>query len=510
MVTGMGTDAIRETVDSCAMPSPGWLSSPLFGYTPKQEKVACVLSGGGSRASFQLGALDYLYRNDPEFTPSIFVGASAGAILAAGLAQDADRQAQHDFNTRVRAIWLDLREPDEMFTPRPWLVRAQTEAPGWMEMITPPPTVPDPAPRAFPRLPFLRANSPATPSPAPAAKPGPLELALQPDEEVEHQWSLGTLAQLFSNVGKLPRIGNDLLSIHQGMEKTKSMYRPGPVLLRLLDPEVFDPAKVRYAGTTLRIAMVGLESGSLRFMTENGALLDRQGRVFDAGPHPVATGVLASCSIPAVFRPVPLGAETYVDGGVRENLPAQFAIEDMAADRTYVISSNGQGLPARQSMRDADLFAIVMRSTEILIDETARDELAYSVGTDAIVIQPELDVHGAMAVHPGLISISIDYGWFRAAEAVLKLDGTHVLLHRRITRLRMRCLQFEKQLLADPTDTSVAESLAELKYALRDSVRECDDRSLPDGAELWWSSFERHTEAPTMDPPWLIEAESAD
>ncbi len=503
MVTGMSALASLETVDYWPMPSSGWLSSPLFGHTPKQEKVACVLSGGGSRASFQLGALDYLYSNDAQFTPNIFVGASAGAILAAGLSQSNDRQAQHGFTERARDIWCALRDPDEMFTPRPWLVRAQTEAPGWLEMMTPRPPASDPTPRAFPRLPFLRANSPATPSPAPVTKLGPLELALQPDEDREHEWSLGTLAQLFSNVGKLPRIGNDLLSIHQGMERTKSMYRPGPVLLRLLDPEVFDQAKVRCAGTTLRIAMVGLESGALRFMTENGALLDRHGRVFDAGPHPLATGVLASCSIPAVFRPVPLGAETYVDGGVRENLPAQFAIEDMGADRTYLISSKGLGIPARQSMRDADLFAIVMRSTEILVDETARDELEYAARTDAIVIQPELDVHGAMTVHPGLIAISIDYGWLRAAEAVLKLDETHVLRHRRITRLRMRCLQFEEEFLGDPKNASVAERLADLKYALRDAVRECDRRVLPDDAELWWSSFERHVNPPTMLPPWL-------
>ncbi len=258
------------------------------------------------------------------------------------------------------------------------------------------------------------------------------------------------------------------------------------------------------------MAMVGLESGALRFMTENGALLDRHGRVFDAGPHPLATGVLASCSIPAVFRPVPLGAETYVDGGVRENLPAEFAIEDMGADRTYVISSKGLGLPARPSMREADLFAIVMRSTEILIDETARDELKYAARTDAIVIQPELDVHGAMSVHPGLIAISIDYGWFRAAEAVLKLDETHVVRHRRITRLRMRCLQFEERLLTHPEDTSVVERLADTKFAVRDAVRECDERVLPDGAEHWWSSYESHIDTITAAPPWLTVDGSTD
>lgn len=499
----MHSVAVAQTVDSTDMPSNGWFTSSRFGHTAKQGGVACVLSGGGSRASFQLGALDYLYHHDPQFNPSIFVGASAGSILAAGLAQDSDWLSQHLFVRQAMDIWRALRHPEEMFTPRPWLVRAQAEAPGWLEFMTPRVTPPTPAPRAFPRLPFMRANGPASPSSVPAPLLGPMELALTPDVDVEPEWSLGTLAQLFSNVGKLPRIGNDLLSIHQGMERTKSMYRPGPVLLKLLDPKVFDPAKVREAGTTLRIAMVALESGALRFMTENGAIVDRQGRVFDAGPHPLATGVLASCSIPAVFRPVPLGAETYVDGGVRENLPAQLAIEDLSAERTYVISSKALNVPARQSMRDADLFAIVMRSTEILIDEAARDELQYAARSGAIVIQPELDVHGAMSVAPALIAISMDYGWLRAAEAVLLLDEEQVSRHLRIIILRVRSVGLEEHLLSHPEDTATLTSLSDTKIELRDAVRECDERALPHGANQWWSSFENHAEPPATPPPWL-------
>ena len=79
------------------MPHSSWLHNPLTSHARRQPRVACVLSGGGSRASFQLGALDYLYRHDPGFTPSIFVGASAGAILASGLAQYSDHDDQHRF-----------------------------------------------------------------------------------------------------------------------------------------------------------------------------------------------------------------------------------------------------------------------------------------------------------------------------------------------------------------------------------------------------------------------------
>ena len=489
------------------MPHSGWLPSPLHGLVPKPPVVACVLAGGGSRASFQLGALAYLYRNDPEFSPSVLVGASAGAILAAGLAQDSDRNAQQDFVESVSKIWRGLRTQDEMFTPRPWLVRAQAEAPGWLDIVNQSSPAPHPASRTFPKIPFMRDNSPSPHPSPPTTHLGPLELALQPDEELQPaEWSLGTLAQLFSNVGKLPRIGSDLLAIHQGMERTKSLYRPGPVLMELLDPAVFDPARVRDAGTTLRIGMVALESGALRFMREDGALVDRTGELFSRGPHPLATGVLASCSIPAVFRPVPLGTETYVDGGVRENLPAQLAIEHLGADRTYVISSKGINVPARQSMRDADLFAIIMRSTEILIDEAGRDELEYAERTDATVIQPELDVHDAMSVDPGLIAINIDYGWMRAAESVLQLDVDDVRRHRRIVALRMRCLRLEERLLSQPGEKETEKTLSRAKFEMRDAVASCDPRALPDGAELWWSSFERHADVPDFAPPWIPES----
>ncbi len=487
------------------MPHSGWLTAPRLGRGHKTPSVSCVLSGGGSRASFQLGALDYLYRNDPEFIPTIFVGASAGAILAAGLAQSSDRDAQHAFTTSVITIWRGLRDSAEMFTPRPWLVRAQEEAPGWLGLVSPPTHTAEAAPRTFPKLSFLRTPGPPLPAPALPSSVGPLELALQPDEELQPEWSLGTLAQLFSNVGKLPRIGGDLLAIHQGMERTKSMYRPGPVLLQLLDPEVFSPARVREAGTTLRIAMVALESGELRFMREDGALVDRTDAMFDAGPHPLSTGVLASCSIPAVFRPVPLGTETYVDGGVRDNLPVQMAMEHLGAAKTYLISSKGIGVPTRQSMRDADLFAIVMRSTEILIDEAGRDELEYAAATGATVIQPELDVHDAMTVDPGLIGINIDYGWLRAAEQHLELTAQDVLRHRRIIALRVRCLRIEREFLEFGGTDDVIETLSRAKAEMRDAVASCDARALPEGAERWWSSFEQHAVDPAVDPPWNLD-----
>lgn len=480
----------------------GRFTIPFLTQDHREETVACVLSGGGSRASFQLGALGYLYRHDESFNPTVFVGTSAGSIVASVLAQDAHREAQLDYLRRLTALWSDLATPDDMFTPRPWYERLQEEGPGWLTMVNPP--RPAPKPRT-PLLPFLRQPDQSTgPDDTSDATKSPLELALMPDEEVRSEWSLAALSGLAGNVGRLPRIGSDLNTIWQGLERTRSLYRPGPMLGRLLEPATFDPARVRLSGATLRIAMVALESGELRYMTEAGSFVDRQNRPLGDTAHDLAVGVLASCSIPAVFRPVPIGDETYVDGGARENLPAELALDHLGVDRTYVISSQSLGVQRRASMANADLFTVVMRSTEILIDEAGRDELAYAEASGATVIYPELGVHDAMVVHPGLIAINMAYGWFRAAEQHLGMDDGAVAQHRHIIDLRIRILDLEQRFLdlEAPTGRDLM-VLRSAKVELRDAVRGAHTTPLPDGAEHWWTQWERHPEPPTMQPPWM-------
>lgn len=466
--------------------------------------MACVLSGGGSRASFQLGALAWLYEHDPKFRPTIFVGTSAGAILAAALAQGGNAQEQQAYAELLRDIWLGMTRSEDMFMPRPWMARAKQEMPLWLQIVDPPEQVEPPTRSFAARLPFRRRPEHSAASPASPPSPiDPLELALTPDEDLHAEWSLADLATIMGHLGSLPRIGTDLATIRLGMEQTRSMYRPGPMLARLLDKEVFDGDRVAASGNTMRIAMVSLESGQLHYMREDGRIVDRTDRLIDDRPHNLATGVLASCSIPAVFRPVPLGRDTYVDGGARENLPAELAIGQFRSERTYVISSQSTGVSARQSMADADLFTVVTRSMEILIDEATRDELAYAHSAGAIVIDPEVDVHEAMTVHPGLIRINMDYGWMRAAEEVLGLGTAQEARTSRITVLRMQSLQLEQQ-ISDGADTaSIGARLAGAKGELRRLVDASPPEALPAGADEWWRSFEYHPEEPTFEKSWL-------
>lgn len=479
------------------MARTGWLGLQLPRFAPRPRSVAVVLSGGGSRASFQIGALRYLYAHDPEFEPTIFAGSSAGAILAAGLSQYTAAEDQRQFLNQVDRIWSNMRQSSDMFTPRPWMARLQAQAPSWLELVTSKPE------RNRPLLHFMRSTpEPASPS-SPISPPDPLELALMPDEDYQPEWSLGVVSQLAGQLGQLPRLGSDLASIRQGLERTRSMYRPGPMLRELLDPEVFDPAKVAAADTQLRVAMVGLESGDLRYMRGDGIIVDRDDNPIDQEQHHLTTGVLASCSIPGVFRAVPLGDETYIDGGAREALPAELAVGRLGPDRTYVIASNTTGLRPRGSMADADIFSVLMRSTEILIDEVARDEVAYAHSAGAVVIQPHLNVHDAMTVRRGLIRINGDYGFSRAAVALKEVEAEEGEIIEEVYSTRLRVYRLERESLANPTDLRTQLRLASAKRDLKEVVGKAPAELLPADAPQWWEDWELHAREVPEEPFWL-------
>lgn len=477
----------------------GWFGLPFFDSQTEPSTTACVLSGGGARASFQIGALDYLYANDPGFAPTIFVGASAGAILAAGLAQYPTRQEQIGFLKRVDELWCSMTGPEDMFTPRPWLSRLLAEAPAWLELVGQG-AKPADAPSRSSWLPLRRRRPepPGTETPE-----DPVEEALTPDEELQSDFSLGLMAQLAGALGRLPKLGSDLMAVKAGMEQSRSLYRPGPVLAKLLHPDVFDPDRVSASGMQLRMAMVALETGELHFMREDGALVNREDREIDAGPHNLTRGVLASCAIPGVFRPVPVGAETYVDGGARENLPAEMAIGHLQVGRTYVVSSQTDGVPRKQSMAQADIFQVVMRATEILMDESGRDETAYALSAGAVVIAPDIEVHEAMTVHPGLIRIHRDHGWSRAAAVVEGIDAAEQQRLSRVTALRMRCLRREEAWLDDLTNRRALLELQSAKLELRDAMARCQKNLLPEGVDQCWARFEEHPRNPGVEPRWL-------
>ena len=179
--------------------------------------VGLVLGGAGSRGDFQVGAARLLY--DRGIRWSVITGASGGAIVALKLAEGPDAVLD------AERLFLSLRSNDEIFTLKPWLGGVGEEA-------------------------------------------ARLERAADDIGE------LLLLDALLPGV-LIGLVGGEVVrgvDIYQRAVVDSSAYDAAP-LQRLLRANI-DLAAVASSGIKLRIAVVGLESGELRYVAEDGRFLD--------------------------------------------------------------------------------------------------------------------------------------------------------------------------------------------------------------------------------------------
>ncbi|MFC7403698.1 patatin-like phospholipase family protein [Georgenia alba] len=505
----------------------------------RRQTTGLVLSGGGARSDFQIGALRYLY-DRVGITPQVIVGTSAGSILASVLAQSEDPDEQRRSLATLERLWGEMRTSSDMFTPYEWFDRLRRRGPEWMAVLQKRQQRQNPLGRTFARAATTstapRAQGTTRPAgPRPAAGPfapgGPLDPAVVrdrlrtmaanrpwPPAREDHGETGGTVGvvEFLAALREVGRARPDLELILRGAEREKAMYRPGPLVERLVEPEVFDAARVASSGVTLRIAVVALESGELRYVTEDGHLVDRANRPLGGAAVDLVDAVRASCAIPAVFRPVPLGEETYVDGGVRETLPAEIATDHLRVDRCYAVVASPPGVPYEDGYAEKDMLSVVLRATAgIMADEGLRDEVEKARRDGAVVIAPELNLHDLLTVDPGLTAISMDYGYLRAAEAVRGATTAQAQLTRDVIRLRRQIWQLEESLLAElatpaepgaPVSSAPSQpdlsDLAVLKRRLRDLVEHLPADRRPPEAGRWWLTFERHAFDVAVTPGW--------
>lgn len=485
--------------------------------------VGLVLSGGGSRASFQLGALRYLY-DEAGITPRVVAGASVGSVLGSVLAQYPDHAGQRAALARLEEIWRGLRESADIFTEQEWFARLRDQGSTLMETIS---ELEERHQRR--RRPFSWRPLREGPLASIAAAADAVDAA---EERPGLPFASLDVVDLVTAIKYLARHRPDLETIIRGAGQEQSLYRLGPVLERVLDPAVFAPDRLVASGVTLRVAVVGLESGELRYVTEDGRLLDRDGvPVPRAGRVDLVSAIRASCAIPGVFAPVRLGDEHYVDGGVREVLPAEAILGRGHVERCFAVLASAPGVAREESYANRDLLSIVLRSTMgIMGDEVVREEAARARAAGAVVIAPEIDVHDAMVVDPGLTAIAMDYGWSRAAQAHRGADAAQSRAVREVIELRRRIWAWEvalhgpetsaerasaiEALQTLPTDNPARdilgggegpnpEGLARLKRELRDLVAHAPARLLPPGADTWWRTWEQHPFPLPDDVAWV-------
>lgn len=462
-----------------------WKSLGLFPQSAGRPGL--VLSGGGSRASFHIGALRYLY-DHAGIAPSCFVGTSAGSMVAALLAQYADREEQRSALEDFADAWFAMDDSSDMFSERKWFRQLVDRAP---------------------QLRGLLNSDVAPPAREPHEDPDP-----DLDEPLDAAgWTPSMVLRLVGALPSLRRAGNDLPGIARGFERSRAMYRPGPAVDAVA--ELFDEQRVRDSGNILRLALVQLDDGELYFQTETGGFVDRTNASVDYPTEPLLAGIQASCSIPGVLAPARLAGRDWVDGGVRENLPAEMALGRLHMTDAWVISVMPEQLPRENS---PDMISVMMRSAAIMQNEGLRDELAYARAAGARIIEPELDIHDTSTVVPGLIRLNCDYGWVRAREVHQNSSKGTIERHREIFDLRATTFALESELLGIPAVVPLGQvppdpdpyrgvtdprhnELALMKYRIIELVAQCEPGELPPGGDDWGRGWEYHRTA-TPPAPW--------
>ena len=414
-----------------------------------RQPVAVAVSGGGSQGSFETGALRYLY-DELNVRPSIICGSSVGAVIAAKLAEGDDPETGRRAIDELAAIWRGLRVNEDMWLAEPWLEK-------------------------------LRAH-------------GAWASALR--ERAGERGTAGSqtrvvLRMLGEMVRHPPEADGTLDALRQAL-RAKSLLSMDPV--RTIVESQIDVGRIERSGIALRIGAVSLESGVLRYITETGAMCARDGTPLDVEPVPLHEAVLASASIPVMFPPTELAGEHYVDGGAREILPLELAIANLGARHVFAVVASTPGVEPFDDIGDRGLLDIARRvASDIGPDETLRKEMhpPRGWGRRVTLIAPELDVHDAFTIDPVLIGASIDYGYMRAADILLKLDPEVARLSAEIARCRMRIREAEGPVIGfdssppdEPRNADVAAEIIDLQMARLSefvATRRAADAPLPPG-----------------------------
>jgi len=148
---------------------------------------------------------------------------------------------------------------------------------------------------------------------------------------------------------------------------------------------------------------------------------DGEQRVFERGTLHLA--IRASMAAPAVFAPVEIDGETYVDGGLVANLPVEVALQE-GAD-VVVASYLAQDPGGPQGDEPANALAVANRMLDILIRQNEKRNLALLRPQD-ILVQPELKDVGFTDFNRAAEIVG------RAEKAVAALDARWQALVRRV------------------------------------------------------------------------------
>jgi predicted acylesterase/phospholipase RssA len=477
------------------------------------QTTAIVLSGGGAKGDFEVGALNFLY--GAGISPQLLCGTSVGAINAAKLAEGTPTSL-----SELTQFWLELMQNQDMFLEENWVIQS-------------------PLRPAIESL-FSSGSS--------SGSIGPI-IALS-------FWQNVLLALPIAGDIAINVAGSEINNAVQalGAAPCSSVYNLDPIITMLR--QNLNTGAIASSGIKLRLGSTCLEDGGLHYVTEAGVLVD------DPTVPPVAlmTAVLASSSIPAIFPPVAMFGRSWVDGGVRNATPLDAALQ-LGANPIYVIVASQAAVDPAPTFISQGILSIAGRAIFDIMPNALQQYLIAPPPEGVTLIQPSFDVHSSLVVDPGLISISMAYGYMRAAEiqAFGSLNNPLSPLSDQIIQARLKCWSMENTAFAadqyawivsnqtnppisqpplTPTDDgSTFGNLRNAKLAVRNLLCQYENAAgfspsfLPStdfrrpaelallssfgppfnstGVAAWWMQFERHPYTPTPATPWSSFADGS-
>ena len=438
-------------------------------------KTALVLGGGGALGDFELGALQYLYLYN--IRPQIICGTSVGAINAAKLAEGEGTPQETDRGFKgLQNIWLQsMNSPSDMYVKEP----------------------------AF------------------AALPDDIQGAIL--SQLAESAAAGLIfGGLFNSILAIFGFGTSDADKVQAFLNSSALFNLSPI--ETLARQRLSLDLIGGSGISLRMAMVSLESGTLKYTTESGAVF-LDGEVPDPSIQPqlglIFDGMLASAAIPGFFKMRKIGNENFVDGGIRVNVPIKAALDLGATEIFAALPNPPLSLdPPYDTKTFVDIWE---RAPDIMLDQQRRDQLfpRNGLGVPVLnIIAPNVQVHGSRDIDPGLIRINSAYGYMKAYDNLsqqLEPNARPVLIalsdliagkRRDIWNLEVKLgyefFNYQSSIsqknpgVAQGEESTIKIDLPQLR-SLKNQLEGCVQcrrsiaaESLPSDADTWWLSWEQH------------------
>jgi NTE family protein len=211
----------------------------------------------------------------------------------------------------------------------------------------------------------------------------------------------------------------DFKHAYMPMVPPKMMVAPIEILLNPLHKQyagLYSGKKfTRWLDEQFPVKGMNVQDTKIPFSAVATNLLD--GRAYRLSEGRLSTVIKASCALSPILKPVPIGDNVYVDGGVRANLPAKAARETGAGIVIAVLVDEPiTEVPAKKFMH---LHNIASRMIDIVLATADERQLQYA----DVVINPNVSNIGILSAKRKNIDRAIEAGVLatqKAMPAILK------------------------------------------------------------------------------------------